>query len=208
MNSLSFFPSKFQDIHTSLFDGRQDLSPINEVEMRQGCISIVNQFHDEGLFEEYATTGLEGRMHIADLFFKRISNMMGIDTEFNFVPLPYSTEGGYNPSTKTIDLSMKSLENPDCTSLLNTILHELRHAFQHRAILYPESVSTDKIQIDAWRFNFDNYISPSLDYEAYRNQPIEADAFDYADKLVPEYCEELPFSKVDNKQEFLNSPLV
>lgn len=123
-------------------------------------------------------------------------------------------QGGYDPSTNSIELNINSLENPDCSGLFNTILHESRHAFQHRSVLNPDSVSIDNNTIDIWRQNFENYISPWLDYEAYREQPVEADAFDFADNMVPENNEGQMLAQVEeeqgvkNKEQFLNNELI
>ncbi|WP_300794665.1 hypothetical protein [uncultured Bacteroides sp.] len=214
MGTFDFFTSEIHNIISPLLDEQQDLSYINEGDMRHGCISIVEQFKEMGMFEEYADSGLEDRMRIATSFYNEVSKTMGIDTEFSFVPMPHSMQGGYDPSTNSIELNINSLENPDCSGLFNTILHESRHAFQHRSVLNPDSVSIDNKTIDIWRQNFENYISPWLDYEAYREQPVEADAFDFADNMVPENKEGQMLAQVEEEQEvknneqFLNNELV
>lgn len=186
MGAFDFIKSELDDAISPLLEGHNRKSFINEVGMNNACISIVERFQNEGLFDDYAESGLNDRMKIATSFFNEVSEAMGIDTDFNFIPMPYGMEGGYNPATNSIELNINSLENPNCTSLFNTILHESRHAFQHRAVDNPESVSVDNNTIESWRQNFENYISPWLDYEAYREQPVESDAFDYADKILPE----------------------
>lgn len=186
MGAFDFIKPELNDIISPLLEGQSRESFINEVDMNNACASIVECFQNEGLFDEYAESGLNDRMRIATSFFDEVSEAMGIDTDFSFIPMPYGMEGGYNPSTNSIELNINSLENPNCTSLFNTILHESRHAFQHRAVDNPDSVSVDNNTIETWRQNFDNYISPWLDYEAYREQPVESDAFDYADNIIPE----------------------
>lgn len=201
MGAFDFISSSFHELISPLLEEQRDLQFINEGEMRQGCMSIVERYYQEGKFDEYAESGLEGRMHIADSFFNEIRDAMGIDTEFSFVPLPFSMEGGYDPSTNKIELNMNALENPDCSGIFNTILHEARHAFQHKAVSNPDSVSVDNNTIDTWRQNFENYISPWLDYEAYREQPVEADAFDYADNMVPENQNDQLLAQMDEEEE-------
>ena len=68
--------------------------------------------------------------------------------------------------------------------MLNTILHESRHAFQNKCIINPDSVTVKNNIIDVWKDNFDNYISPIFDFEAYENQEIEKDANYYADSVM------------------------
>lgn len=212
MGAFDFIKSELNDVISPLLEGQNRMSFINEVDMNNACASIVERYQNEGLIDEYAESGLNDRMKIATYFFNEVSEAMGIDTDFSFIPMPYGMEGGYNPSTNSIELNINSLENPNCTSLFNTILHESRHAFQHRAVDNPESVSVNNNTIESWRQNFDNYISPWLDYEAYREQPVESDAFDYADYILPEnntsqilvkVNEEENTSVASNNQEYL-----
>lgn len=204
MGTFDFFTSRIHDIISPILEEQQDQSFINEGDMRHNCISIVEQFQEMGMFEKYADSGLEDRMRIATSFYGEVSKIMEIDTELSFVPMPHSMQGGYDPLTNSIELNINSLENPDCSGLFNTILHESRHVFQHRSVLNPDSVSVDNNTIDIWRQNFENYISPWLDYEAYHDQPVEADAFNYADNMVPENNEEQMLAQVEEEQEIIN----
>jgi hypothetical protein len=93
--------------------------------------------------------------------------------------------GAYSPRTPDrINLNRHYLESDDPRDAVNTVAHEGRHAYQHRCIMdadaHPE---TDPKQIAEWRHNFSNYKSAASDYDAYRNQPIEADAFAYGDRV-------------------------
>lgn len=92
--------------------------------------------------------------------------------------------GGYNPYTNKIELNANYLENPNCEGLLNTILHESRHAFQNKCVEMPDTVTVKNNIIDVWKDNFDNYIKPEYDFEAYENQEIEKDANYFADSVM------------------------
>lgn len=92
--------------------------------------------------------------------------------------------GGYNPLTNKIELNSNYLEKSDCEDLLNTILHESRHAFQNKCIDTPNSVTVKDNIIEVWKDNFDNYIRPDEDFEAYENQEIEKDANYFADSVM------------------------
>ena len=59
----------------------------------------------------------------------------------------------------------------------------------------------DNNTIEIWRQNFDNYIAPWLDYEAYREQPVESDAFDYADNILPENKDGQIFAQVNGEEQ-------
>jgi len=66
---------------------------------------------------------------------------------------------------------------------IDTVAHEGRHAFQHYAVAHPE-VHDDPFEVAAWRDNFANYLTAELyGYEAYRYQPVEADAWAYGEMI-------------------------
>ena len=157
---------------------------IDDVEMKKSCIKLVQDFHNEGLDMDYAEKGLQGRCEIASEFYEEVKERMGIDAELSFVCKPPQDLGGYNPITNTIELNSRYLEKPECEDLLNTILHESRHAFQNKCIVDPDSVTVKSNIIDVWKDNFENYISPFLDFEAYENQEIEKDANYFADSVM------------------------
>ena len=157
---------------------------IDDVEMKKSCIKLVQDFHNEGLDMYYAEKGLQGRCEIASEFYEEVKERMGIDAELSFVCKPPQDLGGYNPVTNTIELNSRYLEKPECEDLLNTILHESRHAFQNKCIVDPDSVTVKSNIIDVWKDNFENYISPFLDFEAYENQEIEKDANYFADSVM------------------------
>jgi hypothetical protein len=64
--------------------------------------------------------------------------------------------------------------------IINTIAHETRHVYQDQKIANP-ATKLDYI----WKKNNEHYIDyvPEKDnYKKYRNQPLEADAFNYGDQ--------------------------
>ena len=166
----------------STLDG---VKPFVEVEvMEKECTDIVANFFDEGLNSKYAEGSLEERLNIVNGFYDDVKHSMGICAELEFVNKPPYELGSYSKSSDTISLNSKYLEDADCTSLLDTILHESRHAFQHRAIDNPKSVSVDDKTRESWNINITNYILPIWDFEAYENQPVEKDANEFAENVM------------------------
>ena len=176
-------------------DGQVDSGPadmsrvaktiINEASAKTSCLKSTQEFYNDKKNEKYAESP-EIREELALSFYNDVKGFLGIDSEISFAEMPPQLLGGYNPSNNTIELNNNYLDDPDCSDLLNTILHESRHAFQNKAISDPNSVSVDTETINAWKANFDNYVSSDWGYEAYRNQPIESDAFDFADEILEE----------------------
>lgn len=182
--SKSLHNYTLQDTEVAYKDLPNKNGIIDDVEMKKECINMVKIFYNEGLELDYADRGLKGRCEIASNFYDGVKINMGIDAELCFEPKPTHQLGGYNPSTNRIELNSKYLENADCEDLLNTILHESRHAFQNKCIQNPDSVTVKNNVIDVWKDNFDNYISPQFDFEAYENQEIEKDANYFADSVM------------------------
>lgn len=91
----------------------------------------------------------------------------------------------------SISVDIDNVKGNDPFQLLDTIAHETRHQYQHYLVKHPDK-RPDHIseeQIRAWKENFDNYIKPQDDFEAYRNQPVEKDAREAGDAAVREYVE-------------------
>jgi len=81
--------------------------------------------------------------------------------------------GGYYPDTNTLEINENMLN--DSAEAADTVAHEMWHAHQQQCAMDPTSEKGREYQE-----GFDNYISPEFDYEGYENQPIEAEAREYA----------------------------
>lgn len=97
---------------------------------------------------------------------------LGHDIDLMLKVLPSGAEGEYLIGKNIVVLNTnfikKAFKERNCISLLNnlldTCLHECRHAWQFETRAY----------------NFDNYITANADFDAYYNQAIEKDAREYA----------------------------
>lgn len=84
--------------------------------------------------------------------------------------------GGYNPETNTLQVNEYMLYNSD--EAADTIAHELWHCHQHERAMNPQSALDYQYQ-----HNFENYISPDLDQQAYEDQLVEAEARAFANQF-------------------------
>lgn len=161
--------------------------PLSETQLKEKCTIAVKNFYDEGVDEKFWESGLEGRCQIAQSFYSDIKETMHISATLEFVPQNNQSLGGFNPNNNTISLNANKYlygDMPNVDDMINTIVHESRHAYQHEVANNSErNTGISKETIREWKENFDNYISPYYDFEAYRNQPIEADAFDFSDNV-------------------------
>ena len=90
--------------------------------------------------------------------------------------------GGYNGHE--ILIGKDSIGNEPVNEVVNTLAHEGRHAYQDYAMEHPD-VHHDPKEVAAWRYNIydTGYIEPEVDPVGYRNQPVEADAWAYGDRI-------------------------
>ena len=117
---------------------------------------------------------------------------LGHDIDLMLKVLPSGAEGEYligrNLITLNIDFVKKAFAEKNCISLLNnlldTCLHECRHAWQFETKAY----------------DFNNYISASKDFDAYYNQASEGDARKFASR-------ELKIMNIETKEALLRRSL-
>ena len=82
-----------------------------------------------------------------------------------------------------IYINKSHLLKKDARDVVETMLHEGRHSYQHFVINHP-SVHLDVKQVNKWRKNFRHYLSPSIyGQELYESQPVEMDARAYAENI-------------------------
>lgn len=137
---------------------------------------------------EFAT--IDQREGYMKEFYDNFSEFSGYSNNLNFrEDMPFCDLGAFNPETKHIDLNARLLSDSDPYEVMTTIMHESRHAFQDFAINHPDRVNVDDNTIAQWSYNFAHYINPEFDFEAYLNQPIEADANNFADMIYDKWLE-------------------
>ena len=103
----------------------------------------------------------------------------------------YYTLGQYSHSKRTVSINEWVIETRrDSYSLMKTVVHEMRHAYQHSACDNPDQFIVSEETIQKWQNSFDNYksqsgfmstgMNESEAFRAYRNQAVEADARNFA----------------------------
>lgn len=105
-------------------------------------------------------------------------------------PVPLSCEnlgpgefGFFDRGAHRMVISEALLRADSPLEAIDTVAHEGRHAFQHYAIAHPE-IHDDPFEVAAWKENMENYLSAAMyGYEAYREQPVEADAWAFGDMI-------------------------
>lgn len=98
-------------------------------------------------------------------------------------PMPPGVFGGYTHG-EGITVSEEHLASDDIRELVDSIVHEGRHAYQDHALQTPGFVS-DANLVETWRNNWENYLTAEeYGQELYESQPIEHDAWQYAARIT------------------------
>ena len=92
--------------------------------------------------------------------------------------------GFYNSTDNSITLNSQFFDDP--VEMVNTLAHEMRHAYQH---MRADALETREDAL--YRVNFENYITPRplpeggwIFFYDYEHQYVEVDARVFADKFV------------------------
>ena len=89
------------------------------------------------------------------------------------------SNGYYRDSDRSIHINL--YRQQDFEGILTTVVHELRHAYQHEVTRNPEQFIVTEETAQSWARNFKNYITAERSYNAYRSQPVEQDARDFSE---------------------------
>lgn len=158
----------------------------DEQDLEESTASAVKDFleADELRQPPYEEANVKERAQYLKEFHDNFNELTGYTNNLRFrEDMEPDNLGAFNPVTKQIELNEGLLLENDPQQVMETIMHESRHAFQDFAINHPEQVSVDKDTIYSWEYNFQHYIRPEFDFEAYVNQPVEADANDFSERM-------------------------
>lgn len=118
--------------------------------------------------------------------------------EVKFYDVPDSTDfGGYSAKENAIYINEYNMGEARETA--DTIAHESRHCWQHERAENPQTE-----QDYEFKENFEDYVSPSDDYQEYKNQPVEVDAKQYATEVcqnIDEYGESFSKENIEGVSE-------
>jgi hypothetical protein len=126
-------------------------------------------------------------------FTQELIELYGLEIErLSVEDMPNGTKGGYSVTENAIYLNGKyfALDDPEeLKDIVDTIIHECRHARQHRMIDHPDEFHGDPAELERWRKNFapGNYIRPEYDPRGYFDQSVEFDARNFASSVIGQF---------------------
>lgn len=144
----------------------------------------------EGIVSYLSGMHIEERLHfIEENLLPTIATSMGISyCKVVWMETDERLCGYYCHGNREIALNAAYLvtDNPTLlTILVNTIVHECRHARQWAAV-EGKDLGYSKQTIEEWKRNFADYISSDESDEGYVKQPVEYDAAMFANSVINE----------------------
>lgn len=152
---------------------------VSERDAIDKCVETLKSFH-EIKSPKYIEGNIDNRSEMLHALHESFCDSLGTNSTLRFEPMDNNYMGVHDPDTNTVTLNESLLEDSNPREVIMTDLHEIRHDFQNKAVKMPLSIDIDDAIINIWKENFDNYISPEFDFEAYSKQPVEVDANDFA----------------------------
>ena len=181
--------------------GQRSMPEAAQVEMSetdqqkiQDSQQLIRECFGESAVDTLRAASNMERITMMNEFAQRLAQLYELDIDVDVVIKEAKNQGAYNWSTKKVEFNIILL-TVDANSphfeacvreTLDTIVHELRHAVQHKAIEQDGYWNVDEERRAAWANNMvpGNYIRPSVDYKGYVRQPIEADAATFAAQVL------------------------
>lgn len=164
--------------------------------MQQQIDDVLNEFRFSRLSWWFAD--MTERQAILNEYLQRVAAILGLSVGaidfFHSEPQNgYVTWGQYDPDTNTVQINDWALSDECLTSysILETLVHEMRHAYQQAAVDNPDQFVVTEETLREWQENMDDYNSTAdfmneqgmtqqEAHQAYENQPIERDARAFA----------------------------
>lgn len=157
---------------------------------------LMRQCFGEDVVECVKNASNKDRITLMTEFAERLAKQYGLDIEVDVTVSKVENCGAYNWKERkaifNIALLMVDGQNEKfdyCVrEVLDTIVHELRHAVQHKAVERPGFWDVEEERRLAWANNMapGNYIGANTNIRAYANQPIEKDAVTFAAMVMGE----------------------
>lgn len=128
------------------------------------------------------------KIYIERVLLPKVAADMGISYNFIGWFQGSRTIGYYSEERRGIalnELFLASDEEYVLNFIINTVVHECKHAMQWEAIFDRNTHGYSAEQIAVWRRNMNDYITPEECDEGYVKQPVEWDASSFAESVYP-----------------------
>ena len=159
-------------------------------EMAEQTKGLIKEQFGENVSDSIRSMSNMERLQAANQFANDLARLYGLDIEIDVVAQDANQCGYYDWSKGKAVFNVVELwiSNDDTDfdahiqNFFDTIVHELRHAVQRKAVTEPGFWNVDEERRQNWDQNFQpgNYIQADVNIRGYMQQPLENDAYTYA----------------------------
>ncbi len=160
--------------------------------------SVIQECFGDNVIEYFRSANNFQRITMTEEFARRLAKLYDLDVDIDIVVDEVQKFGVYDWNNKKLKFNIILLtveaDNANfdyCVrETIDTIIHELRHAVQDKAVNNPGFWNVDDETRKLWADNMmpGNYIRPEVDIRAYSEQPIEKDAFTFSSMIMKGVC--------------------
>lgn len=190
VGTVSFLVDRWRGDHTEIQLPQQLVTgPMSETDkkMQERTREVIHETFGEDVVASVKEMKSSERVQAAEDFTRKLAEEYEVDVEFGFYGDTKEKCGYYSDTEKKIHLNVSDLleDNEELLPVrihefLDTVIHELRHAVQCKAIREEGFWDVENERRILWADNFRNYISADVDPRGYAEQRVEVDARTFA----------------------------
>jgi len=174
----------------SVLDSSLEYTPEQvDTDLKERLSSVLGSLEGGRLFEHLKSLSFEKRKeYLEKTLLPIICKEMNVSPSFLGWFQDNNTVGVYCEDKQGIALNELFLTTDNdyvLRTIINTIVHECKHAMQWDAVSGRNSHGYSHEIIEKWKRNFSDYISPEESDEGYVKQPVEWDASSFAESVYP-----------------------
>lgn len=179
---------RHQEYIDAVLDGDIEYHPETvDIQLRDRLKQVIESLEDGKLAEHIKSLSFEDRKsYFENILLPKIASEMGVSPSFIGWFRDESTVGFYSETHQGIALNELYLASDNeyvLNFIINTVIHECKHAMQWDAVSGRNAHGYSEQQISTWKRNFEDYIEPRESDEGYVKQPVEWDASSFAESV-------------------------
>lgn len=154
----------------------------NDLALQSEVFALLDQTQfSKATWDSSDTDGKKAFLNKLVVEINKIQNT-SVRSTISFFEDSSTTIGTYMDVTGILSLNFSFFKGSDGYDRVNTVFHEMRHAYQHSAITNPTAFTVSSETLTQWSTNFTNYINygTGVSYTDYVSQPVEYDSRSFA----------------------------
>lgn len=162
-----------------------DVELANTLRERLSNANVIQELTNRGTVEERAD-------YVENTLVPLLINTMDLNENltFNWYSGKSTECGYYYEGDQSLNINVNrylvTTDESIIKEFINTIIHECKHARQYDEVAGRKSHGYSDELKKKWEENFYNYISSEESDEGYMKQPVELDAWEFADSIIPD----------------------